>query len=119
LEEAARGLHYRRGKQESVPRSVHRAGARECGGGAASGYLDPVFRTLTVAEKMHGDPRWCARLKITPRNPRAEVDRVDFDPTYDPAARIECEICGNEMLYTAACKIMCGTCGYKRDCSDP
>jgi hypothetical protein len=69
---------------------------------------------------MHGDPRWCARLKIVPdRMPRREADRVDFDPAYDPAARIECEICGHEMLYTAACKIMCRTCGYKRDCSDP
>jgi hypothetical protein len=67
------------------------------------------------------DPRWCALLKIVapPQPARREVDRVDFDPEYDPAARIECEICGNEMRYTAACKIMCGVCGYRRDCSDP
>jgi hypothetical protein len=66
------------------------------------------------------DPRWCARLKAAsaPTPPR-EVDRVDFDPAYDPRAPIECELCGNEMRYTAACKIMCGVCGYKRDCSDP
>ncbi len=72
------------------------------------------------------DPRWCARLKAAPLPPRTpaevvrvEVDRVDFDPAYDPSAVIECEICGGEMRYTAACKIMCGNCGYRRDCSDP
>jgi len=48
-----------------------------------------------------------------------EVDRVDFDPHYDPNAPIVCEICGGEMTYTAACKITCRRCGYKRDCSDP
>lgn len=48
-----------------------------------------------------------------------EVDRVDFDPAYDPGAPIVCEICGNEMVYTAACKIECRRCGYRRDCSDP
>lgn len=81
-----------------------------------------------------GDPRWCALLRRaraggadppggeppeTPPVPRQPVDRPDFDPTYDPAAPIFCEICGNEMRYTAACKIQCGVCGYKRDCSDP
>ena len=69
------------------------------------------------------DPRWCARLRSaspppTPPVPRV-VDRADFDPSYDPAAPIECEVCGNEMRYTASCKIQCGVCGYKRDCSDP
>jgi hypothetical protein len=49
----------------------------------------------------------------------AAVDRADFDPHYDPDAPIICEMCGNEMVYTAACKIMCRRCGYKRDCSDP
>jgi hypothetical protein len=52
------------------------------------------------------------------RSPR-EVDQVDFDPDYDPDAPIICEICGGEMVYTAACKISCKRCGYKRDCSDP
>ena len=66
------------------------------------------------------DPRWCARLRSTPPPPpRRAVDRADFDPAYDPRAPIECEVCGHEMRYTAACKIMCGVCGYKRDCSDP
>jgi hypothetical protein len=66
------------------------------------------------------DPSWCARLRAgsTPR-PRRVVDRVDFDPSYDPSAPIPCEICGSEMRYTAACKLACGNCGYKRDCSDP
>ena len=47
------------------------------------------------------------------------VDRVDFDPTYDATAPILCELCGSEMRYVAACKILCPNCGYKRDCSDP
>lgn len=64
------------------------------------------------------DPRWCARIRASPPPPRV-VDRADFDPAYDPSAPIVCEICGNEMRYTAACKIQCGVCGYKRDCSDP
>lgn len=49
----------------------------------------------------------------------AIVDRADFDPEYDPDAPIICEVCGSEMNYIAACKILCGSCGYKRDCSDP
>lgn len=91
------------------------------------------------------DPRWCA-LKDRSRgelpaparpeppkrgdSSRAEpertgggaprlVDRADFDPAYDPAAPIVCEMCGNEMSYTSSCKILCGVCGYKRDCTDP
>lgn len=67
------------------------------------------------------DPRWCARIRAHPApapRPRV-VDRADFDPRYDPAAPIQCEICGSTMRYTAACKIQCGVCGYKRDCSDP
>jgi hypothetical protein len=50
---------------------------------------------------------------------RHEVDRVDFDPDYRPGAPIICEVCGGEMRYVAACKILCATCGYRRDCSDP
>lgn len=71
------------------------------------------------------DPRWCARLRSAPRpepKPAAAariVDRADFDPHYDPARPIECELCGSTMHYTGACKIQCPNCGYKRDCSDP
>lgn len=81
-------------------------------------------------EPSYPDPRWCARLKAgssrpadppaPPAAPRpAEADRVDFDPSYDPAAPVHCEVCGAEMHYTGACKLMCGNCGYRRDCSDP
>ena len=68
------------------------------------------------------DPRWCAQLSRETPSPspaRTIVDRVDFDPRYDPAKPIECECCGGTMYYTAACKIQCPNCGYKRDCSDP
>lgn len=47
------------------------------------------------------------------------VDRADYDPDHDPEAPIVCERCGGTMHYTAACKIMCSRCGYRRDCSDP
>lgn len=70
----------------------------------------------------HPDPSWCARLRAAkpPEPPRPRiVDRADFDPGYDPEAPIWCEICGNQMHYTAACKIQCPVCGYRRDCSDP
>lgn len=50
---------------------------------------------------------------------RPMPDRVDFDPAFDPAGPIACEVCGGEMRYVAACKILCGNCGYRRDCSDP
>lgn len=70
------------------------------------------------------DPRWCARLRAPlPERGKAParpvVDRADFDPNYDPDRPIECECCGGTMYYTAACKIQCPNCGYKRDCSDP
>jgi hypothetical protein len=48
-----------------------------------------------------------------------EADRVDYDPEWDPDAPIVCEICGAVMGYIAPCKIVCGNCGYMRDCSDP
>lgn len=76
------------------------------------------------------DPRWCALIRGgAPRPPApphapsepppAVVDRTDFDPAYDPEAPVICEMCGFQMHYTGACKLMCGNCGYKRDCSDP
>ncbi len=46
-------------------------------------------------------------------------DRADYDPGYDPAAPVICEVCGAEMYYTASCKLRCPRCGYTRDCSDP
>jgi uncharacterized Zn finger protein (UPF0148 family) len=30
----------------------------------------------------------------------------------------ECELCGTEM-FGLHCKLICPTCGYRRDCSDP
>ena len=71
------------------------------------------------------DPRWCARKAQSEADPERAggalpiADRADFDPTYDPAAPIECEVCGGTMRYIAACKILCDNCGYRRDCSDP
>ena len=69
------------------------------------------------------DPSWCARLRAAsparPTPPPRAVDRADFDPHYDPRAPVICELCGSVMRYTAACKLACGNCGYKRDCSDP
>jgi hypothetical protein len=65
------------------------------------------------------DPSWCARLRAAASGLPAIVDRADFDPAYDPSGPIECEMCGSEMRYIAACKILCGNCGYRRDCSDP
>jgi hypothetical protein len=53
------------------------------------------------------DPSETLADQTTPR----EVDRADFDPEYDPDAPIICEICGNTMVYTGACKILCTRCG--------
>lgn len=65
------------------------------------------------------DPRWCAQLRRAREERPPVVDRADFDPAFDPSAPIECEVCGGVMRYIAACKILCGNCGYRRDCSDP
>lgn len=56
-----------------------------------------------------------------PRDARREriADRADYDPDYDPASPVHCEVCGAEMYYTASCKLRCPRCGYTRDCSDP
>ncbi len=47
------------------------------------------------------------------------VNRADYDPAFDPDAAILCERCGAVMRYTGNCRIVCGNCGYTRDCSDP
>lgn len=47
------------------------------------------------------------------------ADRADYDPDYDAAAPVLCEVCGAKMYYTASCKLRCPRCGYTRDCSDP
>lgn len=89
----------------------------ECGGRAAGEYLDREPQPVNVPMS-YPDPRWCARLR-SPTPPPLDVDRTDFDPARDPRPRIECEICGNAMLYRPACRIMCGVCGYNFGCSDP
>jgi len=55
----------------------------------------------------------------SPAHERIEADRADYDPGWDPDAPIVCEICGAVMGYIPPCKIVCGNCGYMRDCSDP
>ena len=60
------------------------------------------------------------RARGSASDPEADaVDRADYDPDYDPAGPVVCEVCGAEMYYTASCKLKCPRCGYMRDCSDP
>ena len=59
------------------------------------------------------------RREEEPGPERGAADRADYDPDYDPAAPVLCEVCGAEMYYTASCKLRCARCGYTRDCSDP
>lgn len=69
---------------------------------------------------MNGSDREGSRGPDTQPDPEAgAVDRADYDPDYDPSAPVICEVCGGEMIYTAACKLKCLRCGYSRDCSDP
>ncbi len=65
------------------------------------------------------DPRDEAGAKESPHERGHIADRADFDPTYDPVAPIHCDICDSVMHYDGSCKIVCGNCGYVRDCSDP
>lgn len=60
-----------------------------------------------------------SRRDRDPYSARGAVDRADYDPHYDPAAPVLCEVCGAEMFYTASCKLSCPRCGYTRDCGDP
>lgn len=65
----------------------------------------------------HRTPR-AVKLSLA-EDPDPVPDRVDHDPDYDPLGPIICEVCGSPMRYLAGCKIVCGNCGYRRDCSDP
>lgn len=47
------------------------------------------------------------------------ADRADYDPDYDPDAPVLCERCGDVMVYTRSCRIVCRNCGMTRDCADP
>jgi hypothetical protein len=76
----------------------------------------------TARETVHTqDPSWSALLASVRREEarRPTPDLADFDPNYDATKPIWCEVCGSEMHYVAACKILCSNCGYRRDCSDP
>ena len=85
------------------------------------------------------DPRWCARINARPSPPPVPSTDVvaDAGATRPPSSGVgpalpvgspyrkteiptvhECELCGTTM-YDHNCKIVCPTCGYKRDCSDP
>ena len=39
-------------------------------------------------------------------------------PDEPPEVVYYCDLCGNPML-DLHCKLVCKTCGYRRDCSDP
>lgn len=53
------------------------------------------------------------------REQHGVADRADYDPTYDAAAPVLCDICGSVMTYLASCRILCPNCGYTRSCEDP
>ena len=80
----------------------------------------------------HHTPSWCERINAhrapppepAPAPPPAPAPVVPtpapkpfFTPRQIPAEHF-CERCGTRM-YDHNCKIVCPTCGYKRDCSDP
>ena len=56
------------------------------------------------------DPRWCNRLR--------EASARPVRPYPESPPGYVCDICGS-LMYEHNCKIVCPTCGYKRDCSDP
>ena len=70
---------------------------------------------------MHShDPSWCARINAAPEPPRPAPPpppQPAFVYRAVPTQHV-CEICGT-VMYDHHCKIICPTCGYKRDCSDP
>ena len=83
--------------------------------------LAPVSADV-VAALLAGEPPPVALAAFRPERFVADAtvaDRVDFTPDYDPDAPVPCERCGGTMEYTASCKLVCRTCGYMRDCSDP
>jgi uncharacterized Zn finger protein (UPF0148 family) len=50
-------------------------------------------------------------------DPPAREKADQGNATLEPSGE-ECEVCGTEM-YGLHCKLVCPTCGYRRDCSDP
>ena len=54
--------------------------------------------------------------------PRSPGPAAQPPPTQDQDQPSEvvyyCDLCGNRML-DLHCKLVCETCGYRRDCSDP
>lgn len=59
--------------------------------------------------------------KLSSSGPGARPDEAPAPGPATGAAAgcpIVCEICGSEM-FASHCKILCPTCGYMRDCSDP
>ncbi len=58
-----------------------------------------------------------------PRGDAAEDQgggRTSWRPTRDEdgMVRSRCDLCGFEVI-DRHCKVVCGNCGYMRDCSDP
>lgn len=51
--------------------------------------------------------------------PEVQTPGEQNRPVRDAGDVTLCEVCGGEMVHTAACKLRCFRCGYVRDCSDP
>lgn len=47
-----------------------------------------------------------------------DAERASGPDDETPEERYYCDLCGSVML-NLHCKLICETCGYKRDCSDP
>lgn len=76
---------------------------------------DGDTRRPEVLDESHRTGPGAKRIgpRRTPRgDAEEESDAERSDETY------YCDLCGSVML-NLHCKLVCETCGYKRDCSDP
>jgi hypothetical protein len=57
------------------------------------------------------------RVRILREMGEEQTQQAQSTEVSQPAGE-DCEVCGTEM-YGLHCKLICPTCGYHRDCSDP
>jgi hypothetical protein len=52
---------------------------------------------------------------LSPKKPEPDGESKEADTS---VRKTYCDLCGSEM-YEWHCRIVCESCGYQRDCSDP
>ena len=82
----------------------------------------PPRRVIMNVRISRAAPSNGANVPHDPESPPPVSARKPSSPDKDgpggKAAQFFCDLCGGPML-NRHCKLVCKTCGYQRDCSDP